>query len=226
MLHAPQPIYEFLYYYLRDTFSFETIRKEDRAFNALESAQFLCRCARGPVYFTRQNVDYTLLPHGYLDWGQIGDVELDRAPDCYKYELVYRFVIHTAQGQGNTEETVFRSVEDDGASLGIGDIVTTIMQRVWGDLHVSQLRHKLVEGRLGTLLPHLQSEHEGESRGLLPTSDTDWWVSHWTFNVDGETADSVDEWRDILAGVQRDPLLRETVINFKFNVFERQTLGI
>ena len=176
--------------------------------------RFFGRVDRGPIPLANLGDDY--YPLAWLELGQITDVEVDRSPQGFSYELRYQlacFVKHSGLKMGRIPHETFRS--DVNLPRGIGDIVSEVVEKAWRDLHVGLTaggNFRFVNDRL---------ERGSGSGGQLNLSDVNWWIKKWSVDVNGDIVDTISEWKDV---IHNAPTSRSKTINWDFTVFEQQSL--
>ena len=231
MLHATKPIFELLYAFIRENFLIEEASDgmldgekllfyPDEASRPPQTDRFLNQFYRGPPLA----LGGSGTPAAWMRFGQITEAEFDRAPEGYRYDLSYLLdVIVTSEHipSGSDSRDVFTSFDDP--SLALGEIVSGIVQKAWDELHTGFL----TKGNFEIVNGDIQERGLGQSPGQFPLSENNWWVKAWTFSVNGEIADTVSEWRDVIHSFRqanRDTPYRDATINFKFTVFEEEPL--
>ena len=208
MFDAPEPIYDELYEYMKRNFLKEDPLNRD-------DPKPLVRFERGIIYETYRNVNKSNFPMGYLEWGEIGEVENYQSPNGYKYNLIYRLCLLTFQKDGEPENAVF--TKKTGAGFyGIGDLVTTIVRKFWADHKKSRFISARTRYDSSLVV----------SGDTLASDETDWWIIDWTLGVPNSLESQPGETDMIPAGGSRqnNPLVRGTQININFQVFERDVL--
>ena len=252
MLQAPKPIFELLYAFIRENFLVQEMSSDgmlagektlfyrneserpiyvplnhrldpdDEDF--VQSERFLNQFHRGsPLSGVGKGT-----PAGWMEFGQVTDAEFDRAPEGYSYELSYlvALVVNNERAVTGSSKHVYAPPEQalgtPGESLGIGDLVTKIVQKAWDHLHVGLLSFGNYQIKKGDIVPNydLSQGNSNLGPGQLPLNQSNWWVKNWTFNVNGEIADTLSEWRDVIHNTP----YRDATINFKFTVFEQEPL--
>ena len=229
MLHATKPIFELLYAFIRENFLIQGLDPDgkldgenlyffqgdaDRDRCAPPDDRFLRQLYRGPPLA----IGGKGVPAAWMRFGQITEVEHDRSPQGYCYDLSYLLdLIVTSENisMGVDSKYVF---SPEGQSRGLGEVVSEIVQRAWRDLHTGLFS----KGNFDIVFSPSVS-----SAGQFPLNESNWWVKDWTFSVNGEIADTVSEWRDVIHSFRqqnRDTPYRDATINFKFTVFEQEPL--
>ena len=217
MYTANKPIFEFLYAYIRENFSKETIEDDALVFGERSSLddRFFQLFRRGP--FLLKDLPHTHYPCGWLEFGQTTDIEFERAPDGYCYGLRYQMPIFTGVQQqvvsGIVSLDTFRDSSD--GILGIGDIISEIVEKAWSELHLGFA----IGGNFEFVDNSFHPVTDGS--GKLRLSDMNWWVKQWSVDVNGDVVDTISEWKDVL---NRDPKARAKTINWDFTIFEQEGL--
>ena len=238
MFDAPEPIYDDLFEYLKDNFLLPSIldRKavecyipsslekdprnpgeflRDADGNLIGDLKPFKKFERGIIYQTSRNTDLKLYPMGYLEWGQVGEIEDYQSPHGYKYDLTYPICLLTFQKEGTPDNAVFTKKTGDGF-YGIGDLVTVIVRDLWASFKKS--RFMSARSRYDATL-----QVPGDT---LAADETDWWIIDWSLDVANKIGPQPGETDTLVANSTRqgNPLVRGTQINLKFEVFERDTL--
>jgi len=230
---ANKPIFEFLYAFIRENFlkdegntarpavfsseDPELVFFADNDDRPADADRIFKNFYRGPVLLDglQPNVHF---PLAWLEFGQITDIEFDRAPQGYRYTLRYEMPIFTRNlrtSGGIAIQETFRSDTDENYVRGVGDIVSEVVEKTWSELHLGfrpggNFQYDAGSFRRGT----------GHS-GQFALSDTNWWVKQWSVDVNGETVDTISEWKKVL---DADPTSRAKTINWDFIIFEQQNL--
>ena len=222
MYTANKPIFEFLYAFIRENFLVPEIPSTDNlVFYASEEARperdvrLFNRFERGP--FLLEHLSHNYYPCGWLEFGQTTDIELDRAPQGYCYGLRYAMPIFVGPGQsieaGGVTLHTFR--DDPAKHLGLGDIISEVVGKAWGELHQGFRPGGNFQFQDNSFHPVTGSS------GQLPLNDANWWVREWSVDVNGDVVDTISEWKEVLS---EDPRGRAKTINWDFKIFEQEPL--
>ncbi|MDE0638148.1 MAG: hypothetical protein OXI43_20095 [Candidatus Poribacteria bacterium] len=220
MFTANKPIFEFLYAYINEHFcklsvddpiffsdDSERPDKNDRPFENFY---------RGPRTLSDQVLAKHNYPLSWLEFGHIDEVVFDRAPQGYCYGLRYQMpvFVRTSElvGQKGAVHETFRK---DLQTLGVGDIISDVLEKAWADLHKG-----FSPGGNFQFVDNAFYRVTGSS-GQLPLNDVNWWVKKWSVDVNGDVVDTISEWKDVL---DNDPTSRAKTINWDFTVFEEESL--
>ncbi|MXV76273.1 hypothetical protein F4Z99_18620, partial [Candidatus Poribacteria bacterium] len=203
MYTANKPIFEFLCAFIRENFLKDegntappaVFSREDPALvfygsnddRPSDADRIFKNFYRGPVLLDglQPNVHF---PLAWLEFGQIGDIEFESAPQGYCYKLRYQMPIFTRNLQtagGIPIQETFRSDTDDSCARGVGDIVSEVVEKAWSELHMG-----FRPGGNFQFVDNSFHRVTGSS-GQLPLNDVNWWVKQWSVDVNGEVVDTV-----------------------------------
>jgi len=241
---ANKPIFEFLYAFIRENFlkdvgntaspatpreDYELVFYGSDADRPADEDRIFKNFYRGPVLLDGLQ-PHVHFPLAWLEFGHIMDVEFDRAPQAYCYTLRYEMPIFTrntgTSGGLAIQETFRKDISSDAleaekkkwedyCTRGIGDIVSEVVEKAWSELHMG-----FRPGGNFQFVDNSFCRVTGSS-GQLPLNDISWWVKEWTVDVNGETVDTISEWKKVL---DADPTSRAKTINWDFTIFEQETL--
>jgi len=217
MYTANKPIFEFLYAYIRENFSKETIEDDALVFGERPDLddRFFELFRRGP--FLLKDLPHTHYPCGWLEFGETTEIEFERAPEGYCYGLRYQMPIFLGRQQpinpGIVSLDTFRTSVD--GILGVGDIISEIVSKAWKELHLGFATGGNFQFVDNSFYPVI------DSSGKLRLSDVNWWVKKWSVDVSSDVVDIISEWQEVL---DRDPRARAKIINWGFTIFEQEGL--